>query len=125
MAFSTPAVQARQGRGAPVRSTVAPRHCVQCPVLARESGREAVHVLRCGRLASRRLHSTRLETRTKECSRCASSSGVETRRCTMKVKTGRVARRGESRLGGASSTDPLPRRGGIRVRALLLRPERW
>ena len=30
-----------------------------------------------------------------------------------------------SGVGGASSTDPTPLRGGIRVRALLLRPERW
>ena len=53
----------------------------------------------------------------------------------VKVKAGPGARRGESRSGpssrgragsGASSTDPLPpSRGWIRVRALLLRPERW
>lgn len=95
-----PPVQRRSvsaGRGALVRSASRLCHCTQCPAeLVRPEGRSS-HALRFGSLASRRLHSTRLETRTKECSSCASSSGVETRRCTMKVKAGRVARRGESR----------------------------
>ena len=52
--------------------------CSVRPRPVRPVGRSS-HALRCGRLASRRLHSTRLETRTKECSSRASSSGVETR----------------------------------------------
>ena len=52
----------------------------QCPASVCRSGRGMSHSLCCGRLASRRLHSTRLETRTKECSSGASRGVVETPR---------------------------------------------
>ena len=56
------------------------RDRLQCPASACGSGRETSHGRCCGGLASRRLHSTRLETRTKECSSGASRGVVQTSR---------------------------------------------
>lgn len=55
------------------------------------------HALRCGGLASRRLHSTRLETRTKECSRCASFRAAQTR----------VRNEGEGEIRGSPRREPF------------------
>ena len=64
------AVAHEGGRSASVRSASALRDCSQCPASACRSGRETSHGRCCGGLASRRLQSTRLETRTEEWGRC-------------------------------------------------------
>ena len=121
----TPVAQAACGRGALVRCSAASCHCLQCPVTVDVSdGRSStscalVAWLAVGCIRPVLKHGPR-SAAVARVVRVSKPVG-----CTMKVKAGRVARRGESRLRGASSTDPLPRRGGIRVRALLLRPERW
>ena len=113
------------GRGSFVRSTAAPRHCVQWPVqVGRPGGRSSTPCaqaawLDVGCIRPVLKHGPRSAAVARVFG-CGNPFG-----CAMKVKAGLVARRGESRSRGASSTDPLPRRGGIRVRALLLRPERW
>ena len=115
------------GGGARVRSAAEPSHCLQWPAPAGRPGAGSPTTcagaawLDVGRIRPVLKHGPRSATvaRAVRVSKPAP--------CAMKVKAGRVARRGESRPpgGGAPSTDPLPRRGGIRVRALLLRPERW
>ena len=66
------------------------------------------HASRCGRLASRRLHPTRLETRTKECNRRASPRARETR----------------ERNEGEGGTRRPPRREPLLRRAAHRRPIR-
>ena len=113
------------GRGALVSSTADPTHCVQWPGTAERSGGGSptpcalAAWLDVGCIRPVLKHGPRSATVARVV-RVYKPSG-----CAMKVKAGHVARRGESRSRGTSSTDPLPRRGGIRVRALLLRPERW
>ena len=113
------------GRGALVRSTAAPCHCTQWPGQAgRSGGRSSTPCalaawLDVGGIRPVLKHGPRSATVARVFGR-SNPCG-----CAMKVKAGLVARRGESRSRGAPSTDPLPRCGGIRVRALLLRPERW
>ena len=91
--------RSRPGRSRPFVRRAVSLHAV--PGVGGCSGRGVAHALRCGRLASRRLHSTRLETRTKECSSCASSSGEETRR---------MHNEGEGGTCGPPRREPFARR---------------
>ena len=64
-------------------------------------GREVVHSLRSGRLARRRQHSTRLETRTKECNSRASIRAS---------KPVSMRNEGEGGTSGPPRREPLTRR---------------
>ena len=100
--------------------------CLQCWLRTVGGMRACGHNACRGRWLSRVTHWTRLETRTKECSTRASlwpewpPGAVRAKVCSLRTEA-----RAPCRVAGPIADRSHARRAGIRVRARVLRPERW